>query len=1817
MGRIWGVALAVTLAVAGLARAEVPAGPLVPERRLVVSPDLDFYGADLRTILDTSFEGCRAACLADEACKALTYNARAGSCFPKSGVAETRPYAGALSGHVLVARVGNAAARARAGALAGLRAEDFAAALAQAVAIGTEAAPGARPVEDWLAEARRWQGVGNAPSAVQAQAAGVALGDLAADWAAYAGMLLALPGDEDALRAQAERALSAAINARLRAGDGPVAVEALMLTGRALVRLDRGREAIAVLRAAVAEAPGRGDLTALLDETVEKHGFRVTGHEVTADAARPTICADFSEELAGGATDYAPFLRSEVQGLAISASGSRLCVTGIEHGRDYRFTFRAGLPAASGEVTAKDVTLTAYVRDRSPQASFPGRAYVLPRAPGAGIPVVTVNAPKLDVALSKVADRNLVQALREDSFGRPLAEWQGRQLVEALAEPVWSGTLEPPAGGPDTVNREVTVRLPLDEPLKGQGPGIYLLSAAVPGLDPYDHPPALQWFVVSDIGLATVGGTDGLHVFARALGSARALAGVEVALVSRANAVLASAVTDAEGRADFGPGLTAGTGNAAPALVTARMGEDSTFLPLTDPEFDLSDRGVEGREAPGPIDVFLATDRGAYRPGEVIHATALARDPRAEALPGVPVTLRLMRPDGVEHLAQLAPEAGAGGHLLDMALPADAPRGTWVLEARTDPKAAPLAVARLLVEDFLPERIDFDLGLSEAPLALGASPEVAVDARYLYGAPGAGLRIEGDLRLAPATTLEAWPGYRFGRHDAEPQSWYESLAGDAETDAAGRATVRLVFPETGAIAGPLTARVAVRLSEGSARPVERRLTRAVLPDHPVIGVKPLFEGALDRGAEARFDVLALGPDAQPVALDVRWRLNRVETDWQWYVLYGEWQWEPVTTRTEIDAGVLTLDPAAPGRIALPTDWGEYELVVTGPGGATTSTGFPSGWYAAGAGTDTPDRLTVALDRAAYRPGDTALLRIEAATAGTALVNVVSDRLIDSRAVAVTAGAQEIALPVTDAWGAGAYVAATLVRPLDQTQAEQAPVRALGLAHAAVDPGAHRLTASLQAPAEADPRGPLEVALKVEGIAPGETATAVIAAVDEGILNLTGFKAPDPGAHYFGQRRLGVALRDLYGRLIDGQAGRPGMVRSGGDGAAAMGLQGPPPTEDLLAFVSGPVTVGPDGLARARFDLPAFNGSVRLMAIAWSQTGVGQAQAQVLVRDPVVVTASLPRFLAPGDAARLRLDIAHAKGPAGEMALEVTGQGVTLGAAPATVTLAEGGRQAVTVPLTAGPAAGDGEIRVALTPPGGARLEQVLRLPVRVLDPEVARQTRVSLAPGQGFTVTADAFAGLVPGTGRMTLAAGPVARFDAAGLLHRLDTYPYGCTEQVTSKALPLLYLSSVAGAMGAKGAGDLDARIAGAIGKVLLNQSAGGSFGLWRPDAGDLWLDAYVTDFLSRARATGHAVPETAFRAALDNLRSQLSYAPEFDADGGPWAYALMVLAREGAAAIGDVRYYADQKPAAFDTPIAAAQLGAALAMVGEQARADAMFARAVAMARGAAPEGQVWRADYGTPLRDAAAVLALATEAGSTAGADPGLATRVAQGLGDATAVSTQEAAWSLLATQALIAGSAAPRLTLAGAPVAGPFLRAYDDLPAPMTLTNAGDRPTDLTLTTFGTPAEPEPEGGRGWRIARSYYTLDGDPAEIGALKQGDRLVAVLDITPLEGGAARLMIDDPLPAGIEIDNPALIRGGDIAALDWLETAEPASAEFRAERFRAAVDAQDGAAFRLAYILRAVTPGRFHQPAASLEDMYRPEFRARTATGEVTIAE
>lgn len=1713
--------------------------------------------------------------------------------------------------------------------------------LKREVAAGNRSAPDAVRAGE-IALAR-----GDARSALpQANAAIVADAGNAAGWRLMARAANAIePRDYRERWELRERAIAAAYLAYSRATTRNDEAASLGVLAQTFEKNELWRPALTTYRLSL-DLAANASLQTAYESLREKRGFRLISNKTDSDAASPRACFEFSEALARGRVDFAPYVAisggRNAQGsgdFAVSAEDRQICVDGLKHGERYAIVIRQGVPSAiPDETLLKSADYEIYVRDRTPSVRFTGKNYVLPRSGQQGIPVVSVNTGKLDLEVMRIGDRNLINSVHSDDFLGQLGSWSAKQISGDKGQSVWTGTMDVKS----ELNQDVVTAFPVGEAVGALKPGVYVMfakpaggPAAAPASDDGDSyddgsTRATQWFVVSDLGLTSFTGADGVHVLARSLADAKPVANAELRLIARNNEVLGTAKTDGNGYARFDAGLAKGQGGNAPGLVTASFAEDYGFLDLKQTAFDLSDRGVKGRVAPSGLDAFLYTERGVYRSGETVYLTSLLRDAKGAAITGLPLTIVVRRPDGVEYRRRQVEDQGAGGRAHSIPLISGAATGTWRVLAYSDPKGQAIGETSFLVEDYVPERLELTLSPKTPLLQAGEPAELDVAARYLYGAPGSELDVTGSMtiRAAGASAIPGFKDYQVGLTDEAFEPVQSEFEESAETDAAGKAVITnpVQQPDTNR---PLEVEMTVRVGEPGGRAIARSVTLPIVPKGAAIGVKKLFrDGDLGNGQTANFEVIMATGDGKRISrANVKWVLSKVRRNYQWFFQDGRWNYEGVKTTRRVADGEIAVAEAAGAKIAAPVEWGNYRLDVTSDGNeaAETSVSFSVG-YESDKTADTPDVLDVALDKAAYADGESLQVRLSPRFGGKATLAVVTDRVADIRTIDITDGGTTASIPVKAEWGASAYLVVLAHRPMD-TAAKRLPGRAIGLAWFQIGKEQRTLSVDLGAPQLVRPLSTLSLPVKVTGMKPGEDAFVTLAAVDIGILNLTRYESPDPSKFFFGQRQLGHELRDLYGYLIDGMQGTRGAIRTGGD--AAPQLEGEKPTQEPLARYSGVVKVGADGTAKIDFDLPAFNGSVRVMGVAWSAGRTGQASADVIVRDQIVAQATLPRFLAIGDQSRFHLQVDNVEGPAGAYTVDLDVKGPVLVAADATrrtMQLGAGAKTQMTIPVTAA-GLGRAEFDVRVSGPNGIGTVQNLAVRVQPSAATIARRI-VRTIPGNGgaITVSSDLLADLVPNSGQVSVSVSPFGSLDVPALLKALDRYPYGCTEQTVSRALPLLAVNQLASLEQLALDDKADERVVNAIERVLARQGGNGSFGLWGVGGDDLWLDAFVADFLTRAREKQFAVPQIAFNLALDRLRNQVVNTSEINKEEAAGiAYALYVLARNGRPVMGDLRYLADNKLGDFATPLARAQIGAALSALGDRGRGRAAFGSALALLQQAGDDG-LSRPDYGSRLRDGAGVLALIAESNGER-ADITRAVSILDATRNSARysyTSTQEQMWMVLAAQAMAKDAEGMTLTVDGAARKGAL---YRTIPAgaleakPLTITNPGAASAQAVITVAGIPTAPEPALNQGFGLERVIYTMKGERADPARLRQNERYVVALTVTEGAPRYGRLLLVDPVPAGLEIENANLTEGASVAGLDWLkQEVSPVHTEARDDRYVAAFERSgaksDKLSYTVAYIARAVSPGRYVSPAAVIEDMYRPDRFGRTGFGTVEIS-
>lgn len=1533
------------------------------------------------------------------------------------------------------------------------------------------------------------------------------------------------------------------------------------------------------------------------------------GVEVQAERRAPLACLRFDAPLA---PDQAAAIESYLESaggerLAARMNGDTLCVEGLAHGETHSLTVKQGL-AGEGAVLRADVTVDVEIPDRPRRIVFPSRGLILPRVDVAGLPIETVNVERVRALLLRVDDKQVTEGLRLGLVERQISYSDVGRLASRLGQNVWTGEIEIEAKR----NQSVRTLIPIAEVAPDLKPGVYLAVAE----DPEARVDegwwvSSQWFVVSDIGITTFIGVDGLTVAARSLATAAPAAGARVALAAGDGDILAEAIADADGLARIAPGYLNGDGDDAPRAVYA-YGEagDFVYVDLTRAPLDLSDRGVDGRPAPGALDAYLKPERGVYRPGEPVRLTAILRDAAAVAVEGLPLTLKVIRYDGLEVFRRVLHDKGAGGYSTEISLPPSAATGMWRATLHADPDGAAIGRTRFLVEDFVPPRIE---ALLDARID-GPTLKADLSANYLYGAPAAHLPGEAVIDVRPAAGPAE--GYRIGRvQEAKPHSYRAALQ-RFETDADGQARIDIGVGDWPGTTYPLEAHIRASLFDAGGRPINVSQT-VPLPNLPLfVGIKPIFEDErIKTGGVAAFDIQAFNADGEGVARRLEYSIVREDVDYIWFRSGERWDYRVQYLDVEtLDAGEVAAAADAPARVERRfEDWRAYRIDVRdAESGMASSMRFRAGWYgAATAGAEpAPDKVKVTLPPGPFRPGQTVTAHIEPPFDAQVLATVVDGRLSEAASATVPAAGGELTVTLPAAGASGAYI---LVNAFAKADGERslAPRRAIGAAYAAYDPLPKSIDVALVAPAETEPSRTVDVAIDLVG-AEGPTFVT-LAAVDDGVLGLTGYKAPDPKRHFLGKRRLGLELRDIFGQVIDAAGAVVGRVRSGGDeesGRNAASADLPKKTVKVVSLFSGVVEAGPDGKAIAPLRLPEFSGRLRLMAQAWSTTKVGSAEATMLVRRPVVAEIGMPRFLAPGDKASLTLSLGNVSGPKGiyEAKLTATGPLSIPPGSGISTELAPTDLAALTTIEISALEPGDGALRLDVTGPGGIAFSVERNLTVRPPAPIETRSHMATIAPGGEMTAPPGLTADLYASTARITTAINPLPDLGLPSILPSLAGYPYGCAEQTTSKALPMLYVEGVAKAMGLYAGRDAKAVAAAGVARLLGMQVYSGGFGFWdasyetRP-----WITVYVTDFLVAAKAAGADVPAKPLARALDRLSVIVDGTLRSGRDWETSAYALYVRARAGVADPARVRRFAEQAGAGQRTGLALAFVGGALGAVGDDGAARTMFVNSQAAGLGDF-RGAYWT--YGGPVRDRALRLALMAETGAIDW--PALeaeAKALSEAVRGARWLSTQTKAWIVRAASAL--GAAAGDID--GLPGLGLYEQA--SFGGPLTLRNPSAREVTGVISVSGAASTPQAALGSGFNVRRAYFSAAGDRIDPTKVRQNDLVVVVLTGEQPEPGRSRALLVDYLPAGLELEN-AKLGGGDLGAYGWLGRLTPTvHQELRDDRFVTAFSSAGNSAFRVAYLARAVTLGNFVHGGARIEAMYHPNRFGRAASTTVVV--
>ena len=1521
----------------------------------------------------------------------------------------------------------------------------------------------------------------------------------------------------------------------------------------------------------------------------------------------------------------------------------------LEPNRDLLVTIERDLRALNKATFEINYEKSLTTRDIQPSVGFASRGSLLPGKVVEGLPVMALNVNNVDVNFFRVKPESLAAFVSQWEYRNSMSNWESDNLLK-MADLVYTGRFDL---NPARNTREKLL-LPLSEIKPLQQAGVYVAVMTKAGQ--YEYSNAATLFTLSDVGVSAHRYQNRLDVFTQSLENGAAQQGVDVALLDEKGQTLAKATSDAKGHVQLENHQNA-------ALLLARKEGQTTLLDLKLPALDLAEFDIAGD--PGySKQFFMFGPRDLYRPGETVILNGLLRDSDGKTLPDQPVKLEVVKPDG-QVIRTVVSQPDNGLYRFTYPLDSSAPTGMWHIRANTGDNQS--RMWDFHVEDFMPERMALNLTSQETPLSPSDKVTFSVVGYYLYGAPANGNALQGQLYLRPLRdAVPSLPGFQFGNIAEENLSRTldevqltldETGRGDISTNSEWRETH-----------SPLQVILQASLLESGGRPVTRRAEQAIWPADTLPGIRPQFavkavydyrtdttvnQPIVDEDSNAAFDIVYVDAQGEKKAVSgLQVRLIRERRDYYWDWLESE-GWQSRFDQKDLVEGEQTLDLKADetGKVTFPVEWGAYRLEVKAPNDAISSVRFWAGYSwqdnSDGSGAARPDRVTLKLDKPAYRPGDTMKLHIAAPAAGKGYAMVESSEgPLWWQEIDVPAQGLELSIPVDKSWNRhDLYLSTLVVRPGDKSRSAT-PKRAVGLLHLPLGDENRRLELALESPAKMRPNQPLIVKIKASS-KNGETPKQVnvlVSAVDSGVLNITDYVTPDPWQAFFGQKRYGADIYDIYGQVIEGQ-GRLAALRFGGDGDE-LKRGGKPPVNhvNIVAQQAQPVTLNEQGEGSVTLPIGDFNGELRVMAQAWTADDFGSNESKTIVAAPVIAELNMPRFMAGGDTSRLVLDVTNLTDRPQSLNVTLAASGLIelVSDQPAQVNLEPGVRTTLFVPVRAKEGFGDGELQATLSGlnvPGediGPQQKQ-WKIGVRPAFPAQTVNSGVMLQPGESWTLPEEGLMNFSPVTVQGQLLFSGKPPLNLARYIRELKAYPYGCLEQTTSGLFPSLYTN--AAQLQALGiAGDTDekrrAAIETGIARLLQMQRDNGGFALWDKNGPEeYWLTAYAMDFLVRAGEQGYSVPAAGInqgnarllRYLQDPGMMSIRYSSDTQASKfAVQAYAALVLARQQKAPLGALREIWERRSqAASGLPLL--QLGIALKTMGDAKRSDDAVALALSTPR---HDERQWLADYGSPLRDNALMLALLEENNLKPDVQNSLLNTLSEQAFSQRWLSTQENNALFLAARSLqdLPGTWQAQTSLAEQPLTGDKAQTRNldaDQLAALQVTNNGAQPMWLRLDVSGYPQSAPAPASNVLQIERHILGSDGQSKSLDSLRSGELVLVWLEVKASQDVPDALVVD-LLPAGLELENQNLANGSaslqDSGSevqnlLNQMQQADIQHVEFRDDRFVAAVAVNSGQPVTLVYLARAVTPGTYQVPMPMVESMYVPQWRATGVAGDILI--
>jgi uncharacterized protein YfaS (alpha-2-macroglobulin family) len=1260
--------------------------------------------------------------------------------------------------------------------------------------------------------------------------------------------------------------------------------------------------------------------------------------------------------------------------------------------------------------------------------------------------------------------------------------------------------------------------------------------------------------------------------------------------------------------------------NRKPFLMIAKKGSQRGYLKLTDGHVNsLSKFDVQGQKAKSGIKGFIYAERGVWRPGDSIYVNFMLQDKNKTLPSGHPVNFELKDPNG-NIIYEVSTSKNLNGVYDFRTLTSiSAPTGSYQAKVVVGDQSY---YKYLKVETVKPNRLKIYLDAKKA----NSGDSSTIQAKWLHGASAKGLKAKVEVRMTPMrTTFKGYKGFVFDSPIRNGASANRTVFSGI-LDKNGEARFRSKTSDIKEAAGKLKAHYFTKVYEkGGDFSVDRKVA-SYSPYSTYVGIecpkRSIYDNTLVTDKKHRFNLVTVN-DGGKLQKNRRLNVKIYKVSWNWWY-DGH---EDLASFTARQGTILVKDTNivnANGRAQFEYkvkrhEYGKYLIIVTDPKGKH-QTGqlihfdWPY-WSRANRSESTnAAMLTFATDKKKYNKGEMVRMSFPSPSEGRALVSVeTSERVIKKFWIETKKGETTHEFLTTADMAPNAYIHVTLIQPHHSTK-NDLPIRMYGVMPIEVDDPFTHLSPIISMKDEIRPESTVNIKVREKQ---GRKMTYTLAIVDDGLLDLTGFNTPQPWNTFYAKEALGVKTWDMYDDVIGAFSGKLDHLLSvGGDGSAVVG-NGPKANrfKPMVRYI-GPFELVPGASKNHKIDIPNYVGSVRVMVVARDQESYGNASKTVVVKKPLMVLATLPRVLGPGEEINLPVNVfameKHVKNV--KVKIEANGMFEVIDAKSKSIQFKKEGDEIVGFKLKTKQSMGIGKVKIVATS-GNEVARQEIEIDIRPSNPFTYETEEFQLEAGKSINTKV-----LFDGIKGSQSASIEVSTLPAIGLEKRLGYlvhYPHGCVEQTTSSVFPQLYLSSLMELSTSKKR-EIETNVKAGLVRLQLFQTYEGGFAYWPGESSESeWGTNYAGHFILEAEKLGYKLP-------TGMKRKWIAYQAEQAKNWTPissWysrynkssqqhtqAYRLYLLALCGKPEIGAMNRLREDKDL---STIAKWRLAGAYAQIGQKETATKLT-------QGMSTSVSRYRElsyTFGSSFRDKAVILETQSALGMNKKAFESMKS-VADILGSSRWLSTQETAYGLLSIakycKATGNGSSS-RLSYAinggsikyaniGRKVNSIGIKERGSIKRSIKLSNSGDVMLFVTVVTKKIPKSGnEKDKSSNLQMKVVYKDMDGKYIQPNKLKQGTEFVAVVQLTNTSKRDYREMaLNQIFPSGWEIHNSRLYGSKGYSSRIRYQ-------DYRDDRVLSYYSLKAGETKTIKVLLNATYTGKFYLPAVYSEAMYDHSIHAQ----------